>query len=147
MTHAIPVQYVPRARQGMLRGLRVLVAEDDLEMRRLIADALVRDGAEVSEAPSGLALFDLLRRMGLDGTLPDLLISDIRMPGLTGLQVLAMMRERGWTMPVILITAFGDEETHNEAAHNGATAVFDKPFDVDDLRMAALHFTKWANPR
>jgi len=131
-----------RARQPALTGLHVLVAEDDAEMRRVIVDTLVRDGAEISEAASGVALFDWLRRMAHDGELPDLLISDVRMPGLSGLQVLRMVRDRGWSVPVILITAFGDEDTHNEASDLGATAVFDKPFDVDDLRTAVVHFVR-----
>jgi CheY-like chemotaxis protein len=125
-----------------LDGLHVLVAEDDPEMRGVIVETLLRDGAEVSEAASGLMLFDRLRRLAATDQMPHLLISDVRMPGLTGLQVLSMMRERGWSVPIILITAFGDEETHNEASRLGATAVFDKPFEVDDLRMAVLHFAK-----
>lgn len=129
-------------RLPVLDGLRVLVAEDDTEMRRLIVESLVRDGAEVSEAASGLSLLDRLRRLVAQEDLPHLLITDVRMPGLTGLQVLAMMRERGLKVPVILITAFGDEDIHNEAASLGALAVFDKPFDVDDLRTAVIHFVR-----
>jgi len=127
-------------RMAPLSGVHVCVAEDDPEMRRLIVDSLLRDGARVDEAPSGLALFDRLRRASLENDLPDILVSDIRMPGLTGLQMTAVIRDRGWGMPIVLVTAFGDEETHDAAAAVGATVVFDKPFDIDDLRTAVQHF-------
>jgi FixJ family two-component response regulator len=58
------------------------------------------------------------------------------MPGLTGLEVLAGLRKRDQSTPVILITAFGDEQTHAEAKRLGATAVIDKPFDTADLLTA-----------
>ena len=58
----------------------------------------------------------------------------------TGLDVVAGLRRAEWITPVIIITAFGDEATHAEAQRLGAAAVFDKPFDVNDLRIAALHY-------
>lgn len=59
------------------------------------------------------------------------------MPGCGGLEVLARMRRVEWSTPVILITAFGDAETHTEACRLGAARVLDKPFDVDELCLAA----------
>jgi DNA-binding response OmpR family regulator len=67
-----------------------------------------------------------------------LIVADIRMPGLTGLDVLAILRCANCTTPVILITAFGDEATHAEGRELGAAAVFDKPFNVEDLRSAVV---------
>ena len=54
--------------------------------------------------------------------------------------VLAALRETDRTTPVILITAFGDDATHREARELGADAMFDKPFDLEDLRTAAYYF-------
>jgi CheY-like chemotaxis protein len=117
---------------------RVLVAEDDTEMRMLLVRMLRKDGYHVEEVGSGA---ELLHRIGTSllsrrGEPPELIISDIRMPGFTGLEVLSGLREADWAMPVILITAFGDSETHAEAQRLGAEAVFDKPFDMDELRSA-----------
>ncbi|MCU0620491.1 MAG: response regulator [Gemmatimonadales bacterium] len=70
---------------------------------------------------------------------PDIVVSDIRMPGKTGLELLAGLRRADWATPVILITGFGDRHTLAEAQRLGAAAVFDKPFDVDDLRTAVLN--------
>jgi DNA-binding response OmpR family regulator len=55
------------------------------------------------------------------------------MPGVTGLEVLEGTREYKEFPPMILITAFGDEETHDQARRLGAAAIFDKPFDIDEL--------------
>jgi CheY-like chemotaxis protein len=64
----------------------------------------------------------------------DLVISDVRMPGSTGLQVLLQMAGAPRIPPFILITAFEGEELHAAAEDLGVLAVFDKPFDVDELR-------------
>ena len=113
----------------------ILVAEDDKEMRILLAGALTKAGYEVTECPNG---FNLLNHLG-SYLLPDkhedidLIISDIRMPGVTGLEVLEGLQKARGFPPVILITAFGDQTIHAQAKQYGVAAMFDKPFDVDDL--------------
>jgi DNA-binding response OmpR family regulator len=118
---------------------RILVAEDDPEMRRLVAEALRKDGYDVAEASDGgrllvevTALYQHPERQ------PDLIISDVRMPVCTGIAILEQMRRAHWTMPVILMTAFGDDETRTRADKLGAI-LFDKPFALDDLRTAVLN--------
>ena len=134
----------PAGRVGPQAGpLHILLAEDDDEMRKLLAAALRADGYAVEEAYNGMDLLAKVARSLLHGSsaVPvDLVITDIRMPGFSGLEVLAALRETNRTVPVILITAFGDLETHQEARRLGANAIFDKPFDVDDLRTAVLSF-------
>lgn len=121
--------------------LRVLVAEDDSEMRSLIATALSADGFDVIEARDGRELAELVAAMTPPGSRlepPDVIVSDIRMPGPSGLDGLAMLRESTWSVPVIVITGFGDLATHDEARRLGAAIVLDKPFDLDVLRTAVL---------
>ena len=128
---------------GLLPGRyrpRVLLAEDDPDLRHLLADALAEDGYEVVELGSGLQLFDELRARKLRDDPPAMVVSDVWMPGLSGLEVLRAMRAWGWTLPMLLITAFGDDELLSAAYGLDATAVFSKPFDVDDLRTAVMHF-------
>jgi CheY-like chemotaxis protein len=120
----------------------VLVAEDDDRMRALIAGTLRRDGLVVSEASNGA---ELLFWVGELLTAPeavhiDLIIADIRMPAASGLEALERLRDDDWAMPMILMTAFGDDETHDEARRLGASTVFDKPFELDDLRTAVHYF-------
>jgi DNA-binding response OmpR family regulator len=117
----------------------VLLAEDDAEVRRLLTQALRRDGYEVIAVPSGEDLLCVL--CAFEQTVPprdppDLIVSDIRLPGLSGLDMLALLKQGERSPPVILITAFGDAETHAEAARLGAAFVFDKPFELRDLRAA-----------
>lgn len=124
---------------------RVLLAEDDDEMRALLVAGLRSDGFDVLEARDGAELLerlgDLFSEAGGDEGV-DLVISDIKMPFFDGLSVLAGLRRNSVKTPVILITAFGDQDTHDKARSLGASAVFDKPFDLNDLRTSALHFAR-----
>lgn len=116
---------------------RVLLAEDDNAMRRMLASILQQDGYEVIQARNGAQLFDLMNSQliyACDRAAVDLIISDIRMPEMSGLEVLAALRDADWSTPVILLTAFGEQTTRDEALRLGAQAIFSKPFDIDELR-------------
>lgn len=117
--------------EGQSDRRRVLVAEDDDELRRLLVMSLTADGYEVAEASDGHELIRQLARLWL----VDAIVSDVRMPGKSGLDVLAGFRRADWTTPFVLITAFGSDELHEEALRLGASAVVDKPFDLDVLRI------------
>ena len=128
-------------RNLMMAPLRILLAEDDLEMRRFLVTVLRKDGYDVIEAKTGAELLDALTGQLLQpiGRPPaDLIISDLRMPGFTGLEILSGLRRENCLIPFILITAFGGEEVRSEALGRGAAAVFDKPFEIEDLRMAVV---------
>jgi DNA-binding response OmpR family regulator len=115
----------------------VLVAEDDTEMRQLVAEALREEGYEVYEAADGgRLLFEVTSRDGHSRGDLDLVITDIRMPIGSGLRVIEALRNARWKVPVIIMTAFSDEATLADAEAVGAV-LFDKPFAMDDLRAAA----------
>ena len=119
---------------------RVVVAEDQPEMRALIANMFRREGYAVTEARDGSDLLDLLIETLDNKTnpkIPDLIVTDIWMPGCSGLEVLARLRRFAWSTRVIVITAFGDQTTHTEARRLGAALVLDKPLDLATLRTAA----------
>ncbi len=113
---------------------RVLIAEDDDALRQLMARTLADDGYEVDEAMSGFELLALLARPGGDY---DVVVSDVRMPGLTGLEVIDELRShpelRDANLPVILVTAFADRQTRAEAGRLQAI-LLEKPLDLDALR-------------
>jgi DNA-binding response OmpR family regulator len=119
---------------------RLLLAEDDLELRDLLAYVLRADGHEVIEARDGNELLEILGECMQGGEPFSLVVSDVRMPGLTAFDVLSRLQRALTDTPVILITAFGDQTTHLRATRMGVQRVFDKPFDFDDLR-AAVHET------
>jgi CheY-like chemotaxis protein len=125
--------------------VRVLLAEDDVEMRRMIVAKLEGAGLEVIELPDGGELLAYLVTCAGFMNLfraPDVVVSDMRMPGSSGLEVLSAIRKNGWSLPFILITAFGSDEVLEEARALGVAAVLDKPFNLDALvaaiRVAAL---------
>ena len=116
---------------------QVVLAEDNLEMRKMLVSTLRGDGYTVIEIPDGTQLLHYLATHTSTETHEppiDLIISDLRMPGRSGLEVLAGLRMNDCATPFILLTAFGDRQTHEDARRLGATAVFDKPLDLDDLR-------------
>jgi DNA-binding response OmpR family regulator len=121
------------------RKARILLVEDDPEMRAMLCGYLRRNGYVVIEAANGDDAIDWLGPGVLEGDLertPDLVVSDIRLPYLTGLEILEGLRVSPTPVPVILITGFGDDETHAAALAIGAECVLDKPFDLIDLRRA-----------
>lgn len=102
---------------------RVVVAEDDAELRRFIGTALRRDGYDVFEVKHGIDLIELLATEILyPETRPvfDLVISDVRMPGVTGLEILKGLRTSESCTPFIVMTAFGSPELHAQALALGA---------------------------
>jgi DNA-binding response OmpR family regulator len=117
---------------------RILLADDDVVLRLLISAALREDGYEVLESEDGgRLLVQIAAAYAGHGrnVICDMIVSDIRMPVCSGVQILEGLRKAHWTTPVILITGFGNEATRRHAASLRAI-VLDKPFDLDDLRAA-----------
>lgn len=112
----------------------IFVADDDLEMRRLLSASLRRAGFVVELADGGQRLIERLVAARADHVEPDLIICDIRMPDMNGLEALSRIRKFWPSVPVILITAFGDAHTHQRARGLGADAIVDKPFDLQFLQ-------------
>jgi two-component system, NtrC family, response regulator AtoC len=128
---------VPRA-DASGRGSRILLAEDRASTRECIAWQLRRDGWNVVEADDGMALLGHIERVAAEGEGPEsfVVIAGSHLPGLTGMDILTVLRCAYWQTPVILVTAVRDDETRAEATGLGAVAVFDPPLDLDALRSA-----------
>lgn len=121
------------------RPLRILLAEDDEALRALLTLALARAGHQVVALEDGYELADYVALTQVCGgplTVPDVILSDIRMPGRTGLEVLAQAQASGLDCPVILLSSFPDDETRDEARRLGVKAFLDKPVDLDAVRTA-----------
>lgn len=123
------------ARPVKKRAPRILLAEDDVEMLRYLEEALGKAGYEVIVAEHGIRALDYIAASLITGERidVDVVVSDIRMPGADGLRLLSALRSHDHSLPVILITAFGNAETHAEASRRGAAAVLDKPFAFSEL--------------
>jgi CheY-like chemotaxis protein len=117
------------------RRPRVLVVEDDEQLRRLMVARLRARGYDVVEAEDGV---DLLGWMGstmwTPGEAPlDAVVTDVNLPDMTALEVLAALRVRDSAIPIVLVTGVTDADVHREAYALGATAIITKPFDLDEL--------------
>ncbi len=123
------------------RPPRILLAEDDDEMRALLTLTLARAGYAVVALEDGFELSDYVSLTQVFGgplLAPDLILSDVRMPGRTGLEVLVQARACGLACPVVILSAFTDDETREEARKLGVKAVLDKPVDLEELK-STLH--------
>ena len=110
-------------------AVRVLVVDDDDEMRTLLRRTLEFDGYEVTERDRGTHVLDALR-----GAPFDLIILDKEMPGLTGLDLLPILRREFPQVPVVLVTAFGGRQIAASALRLGAASYLEKPFRLGQLR-------------
>jgi DNA-binding NtrC family response regulator len=110
---------------------RILIADDQEMMRDSLATTLVRDGHEVIATGDGPAA---LQRLTSPGRI-DLLITDLRMPKMTGIELLAEAKKLRPDVPVILMTAFATVPTAVEAMKQGAYDYIQKPFDGDAIKI------------
>jgi two-component system response regulator (stage 0 sporulation protein F) len=135
----LPIDDGPPTLRRVPRGLRVLLADDDDDVRGLLAASLRRDGHQVTEVCDGV---DLVARTGAgpDGARAyDVVVSDVMMPGANGIMVLARMAQGDSPPPFVVMTAFGTPDVCAWSRSIGAFATFNKPFDVDDLRTVLMN--------
>jgi len=114
---------------------RVLIAEDDAELRRLFSRVLVRHGYEVLEAEDGQDALNIL-----DTEMADVIISDIMMPRINGYQLAESLRQAGYNMPILMITAADTFDDMQRGFRAGTDDYMVKPVNVDEmvLRVGAL---------
>ena len=114
--------------------LRILLADADPEIRRLLALVLRSDGHEIVEVTDGSELLEAIASLVIDGARPfDLIMSAQAIPGLPGVSVLAGLRSRGRRTPFVLMT--GHPVVQAQATRLGAV-VLDRPFDAEAIRRA-----------
>ncbi len=109
----------------------VLIVDDEASMRRVLEIMLTRMGYQTSTAADGVEAFQLAQEQSFD-----LVISDLRMPTMDGIELLRHLREAGLTLPVIMMTAHGSIESAIEAMRLGACDYLLRPFDVETLELA-----------
>lgn len=108
----------------------ILVVDDEAEMLKALTFALEKEGYAVTGQPGADSALVLLRS---NAQCFDLVITDIAMPGMTGLPFLTALKEAFPTMPVIMITAYGDWEQYRRALGEGAFEFLCKPIDKTQL--------------
>lgn len=124
------------------RGRTVHVIDDDEAVRRAIAMLLKSAGISVATHPSGLTFLDALPGLGENAA--GCVLTDMRMPGLDGIELLRRLRELHFRWPVVVMTAHGDIPTAVRAMKSGAADFVEKPFD--DVVLLATIATALASP-
>ena len=115
-----------------MREIRALIVDDSSVMRKIVERSLRQAGVDsllVLEAGSGVEGLEVLKTRKVD-----LILSDINMPGMSGLEMLPKVRAERPDVPVIMITAYGDAETRRKAIERGAVGLLTKPIDFALLR-------------
>ena len=107
----------------------LLVVDDQLGVRRLLFEAFSEEGYEVALAASGLEAIARVK-----DRLPNLILMDMKMPGMNGLEALQEIKKFYPQVLVIMMTAYGELEIVAEAMKIGAREYIPKPFDLNDLR-------------
>lgn len=117
-------------------AIRILVVDDDETVLRSLVEALAGDGSEVRAAPTAEDALGLI-----EDAAPDVVISDVRMPGLDGIELLRLIHDRAPSIDVVIMTAYDDMPTVVAAMREGAFDFLSKPLDLHELRrvLSRLH--------
>jgi two-component system response regulator PilR (NtrC family) len=116
---------------------RILIVDDELSMREFLKILLEKEGYAVTAAADGITALATFKDQEID-----LVITDIRMPGMNGLELLTELKQQAAHLPVIMITAFASPDDAVLAMKNGAFDYITKPFNVDEIKgviRAAIH--------
>ena len=108
----------------------ILIVEDEAKMRRLLELNLGDDGFTTLSAGDAETGLKLLQENGVD-----LVVTDLKLPGMSGLEFLQAVKRQNAALPVVVMTAFGTVETAVEAMKTGASDYVLKPFSLTEMRM------------
>ena len=111
-----------------MSDFRILVVEDRDSLRRMLDHALSGEGYWVDTAPSAEAGIEKIEQSEFD-----LVLTDLKLPGRSGIDVLKASRELHPGVPVVVLTAYGTVHTAVEAMKEGAADFLEKPVEIDDL--------------
>ena len=110
---------------------KILIVDDQFGIRILLNEVLQKEGYETFQAANGLQALEIL-----NDHVPDLVLLDMKIPGMDGIEILKRMKVLQPDIKVIIMTAYGELDMIQEAMDLGAITHFAKPFDIDDIRQA-----------
>jgi len=110
---------------------KVLVVDDQYGIRILLYEVLGKEGYKTFQAANGKMALEIVEKES-----PDLVILDMKIPGMDGIEILKHIKKINQEIKVIMMTAYGELDMIKEATQLGALTHFTKPFDIDELRMA-----------
>ena len=113
--------------------MQVLFVDDEIEFLQIMEKRMARRGIMVSSAPDGESALRLLDAALAEGRLFDVVVLDVRMPGTSGLEVLAQIKSRAPSLPVILLTGHASMEVAMQGLDMGAHDYMLKPVGINEL--------------
>lgn len=110
---------------------KILIVDDQFGIRILLNEVFQKEGYQTFQAANGIQALDILKKHD-----PDLVLLDMKIPGMDGIEILKRMKVIDPDIRVIIMTAYGELDMIQEAKNLGAITHFAKPFDIDDIRAA-----------
>jgi two-component system response regulator (stage 0 sporulation protein F) len=110
--------------------VKLLVVDDQKGIRQLLAEVFAESGYDIATCADGYRALEVIAEFD-----PDLILMDIKMPGLSGIDTLRKLRETDSARKVIMMTAYGERRYMDEANALGVCHFIYKPFDIDELKV------------
>ncbi len=117
--------------RGVWMTGKILIVDDQYGIRILLNEVLQKVGYETYQAANGVQALEIAKEHS-----PDLVLLDMKIPGMDGIEILKRMKEYDSNIAVIIMTAYGELDMIQRAKDLGAITHFAKPFDIDDIRNA-----------
>lgn len=109
--------------------MKILVVDDQLGVRLLLSEALEDEGFTIETAANGKEALEKIEVMQ-----PELILLDLKMPIMTGTEVLEQLNSKGIQKKVIMMTAYGEEDIQETIRYQGVCGYINKPFDLDEVK-------------
>jgi two-component system, response regulator, stage 0 sporulation protein F len=117
-------------RGGVMKE-KILIVDDQFGIRILLNEVFQKEGYQTFQAANGVQALEIVTKHD-----PDLVLLDMKIPGMDGIEILKRMKVIDPDIRVIIMTAYGELDMIQEAKDLGAITHFAKPFDIDDIRAA-----------
>ncbi|MFE4045701.1 response regulator [Priestia sp. YIM B13490] len=114
---------------------KILIVDDQYGIRILLTEVLQKEGYTTFQAANGFQAIDITKEQA-----PDLVLLDMKIPGMDGIEILKKLKQHDETIKVIIMTAYGELDMIQEAKDLGALTHFAKPFDIDEIRKVVREY-------
>ncbi|MEK3798704.1 response regulator [Peribacillus sp. FSL H8-0477] len=114
---------------------KILIVDDQFGIRILLNEVFHKEGYQTFQAANGIQALEILTNHS-----PDLVLLDMKIPGMDGNEILKRMKQIDPDIKVIIMTAYGELDMIQQAKDLGAITHFAKPFDIDDIRSAVREY-------
>jgi len=118
---------------------KILIVDDQFGIRILLNEVLQKEGYDTFQAANGVQALEIVKEHS-----PDLVLLDMKIPGMDGIEILKRMKVIDEDIRVIIMTAYGELDMIQQAMDLGALTHFAKPFDIDDIRVAVKKYAQVA---